>query len=73
MSEKDVTHVSSPTEEARPTPSECFFFDNNGYLVLENFLADSHVNELQEALFRTIAPTARKTGKRDSSCRQDGY
>ena len=73
MSEKDVTHISCPTEEAGPTPSEQFFFDNNGYLVLENFLAESHVSELQEALFRTIARRREKqekdiphTGKTDT-------
>ena len=55
MSEKDVTHVLCSTEEAGPTPSERFFFDNNGYLVLENFLEESHVDELREALFRVIA------------------
>ena len=63
MSEKDVMHISCPAEEAGPTQSERFFFDNNGYLVLENFLEESHVNELREALFRVIAHRREKQQK----------
>ena len=59
MSEKTVTHA----EEGQPTPSERFFFDNNGYLVLENFLSESHVAELREALFRVIAQRRTKKEK----------
>jgi len=36
----------------RPTAAEHFFFDNNGYLVLERFLAEDHVARLQEAVQR---------------------
>ncbi|MCB0095144.1 MAG: phytanoyl-CoA dioxygenase family protein, partial [Caldilineaceae bacterium] len=36
------------------TPSERFFFESNGYLVLENFLSDEHVARLQVALDRVI-------------------
>ena len=63
MSEKSLTHLSCSTEETRPTPSDRFFFDNNGYLVLENFLEESHVNELREALFRVIAQRRAKQEK----------
>jgi hypothetical protein len=37
------------------TPSDRFFFDNNGYLLLENFLSPDHVARLTEALFRVFA------------------
>ena len=43
-----------PDEKTRPTQSERFFFDNNGYLVLENFLAPGHVAALLRALERAI-------------------
>ena len=32
------------------TDAEKFFFENNGYLVLENFLDASHVGSLRNAL-----------------------
>src|SRR5580704_2847835 len=38
-----------------PTQAERFFFDNNGYLVLENFLAPDHVGRLLAALDRVVA------------------
>lgn len=37
-----------------PSTSEQFFFDNNGYLVLEGFLDPEHVCRLTEALNRVI-------------------
>jgi hypothetical protein len=37
------------------TPSDRYFFDNNGYLLLENFLSPDHVARLMEALFRVFA------------------
>ena len=37
-----------------PTPAERFFFDNNGYLVLEEFLDADHVKALIDALERVI-------------------
>lgn len=37
-----------------PTAAERFFFDNNGYLVLENFLSPDHVARLLETLHRVI-------------------
>ena len=40
---------------ARPTAGERFFFDNNGYLVLEGFLDGEHVAALLSALERAIA------------------
>src|SRR5205809_403509 len=38
-----------------PTPSERFFFDNNGYLVVERFLTADHVERLLEAVHRDVA------------------
>jgi len=38
-----------------PTQAERFFFDNNGYLVLENFLAADHIARLLDALDRAVA------------------
>jgi hypothetical protein len=40
---------------AAPTQAERFFFDNNGYLVLERFLSEDHVARLLEAVQRTAA------------------
>src|SRR5438105_954608 len=37
------------------TPSERFFFDNNGYLVLERFLAADHVARLLAAVDGDVA------------------
>jgi len=37
------------------TQAELFFFDNNGYLVLENFLEADHVARLTEAVDRAVA------------------
>src|SRR4051794_35538694 len=48
-----------PEPEAHPTAAERFFFDNNGYLVLENFLSADHVHALLTALQRAIE---RRTG-----------
>ena len=38
-----------------PTAAERFFFDNNGYLLLEDFLSPSHVAALNDALQKTVA------------------
>lgn len=43
------------TDEQHPTPAERFFFDNNGYLVLENMLKEEHVQRLRGALVRVVA------------------
>lgn len=43
-----------------PTQAERFFFDNNGYLVLENFLAADHVARLLDALDRAVARRRQK-------------
>src|SRR5688500_20405387 len=37
-----------------PTAAERFFFDNNGYLVLDGFLAPGHVEKLLSALEKAI-------------------
>ena len=37
------------------SPTERFFFETNGYLVLENFLDSDHVAQLHEALDRVVA------------------
>jgi ectoine hydroxylase len=42
------------TDNTKPTASERFFFDNNGYLVLENFLSEGHVARLRDALDEVI-------------------
>ncbi|MCZ6677014.1 MAG: phytanoyl-CoA dioxygenase family protein [Candidatus Poribacteria bacterium] len=59
MTAQQMIHDASPethgAEAIGLTPSDRFFFDNNGYLVLEEFLAEDHVNALREALFRVIA------------------
>ena len=36
------------------TDAEKFFFENNGYLVLDNFLASSHIETLRSALAESI-------------------
>ena len=36
------------------TDAEKFFFENNGYLVLDNFLAPSHIETLRSALAESI-------------------
>lgn len=41
-------------DEAHPTQSERFFFDNNGYLVLENFLEPDHIARLLDATEHAI-------------------
>ena len=62
-----------PNRGSRTNAVGAIFFDNNGYLVLENFLEESHVKELREALFHTIARRREKqekeiphTGKTDT-------
>lgn len=47
-------------ETQNPTQAERFFFDNNGYLVLENFLSQDHVQRLSVALDRVIAERRQK-------------
>ena len=59
MSEKNLTQA----EIVKPTASERFFFENNGYLVLENFLSESHVAELRDALFRVMTQRREKKEK----------
>jgi hypothetical protein len=43
------------TDETRPSQAERFFWDNNGYLVLERFLSESHVRKLLDTLGSVIA------------------
>ena len=40
--------------KTNPTTSERFFFDNNGYLVLENLLKENHVEILLDKLHQVI-------------------
>lgn len=52
------TVTPAPAQEqpqSAPTAAERFFFDNNGYLVLENFLSADHVERLLTTLDRVIA------------------
>ena len=59
MAQKESTHTSSDestlTEVSGPSQAERFFFDNNGYLILEDFLKEDHVNALTDTLLRVIA------------------
>ncbi len=43
------------TNETEPTQAERFFFDNNGYLVLEGLLREDRVAQLLETLHRTVS------------------
>lgn len=47
--------VTAPASSSAPSPAERFFFENNGYLVIENLLAPDHVARLRAALDRAIA------------------
>jgi ectoine hydroxylase len=49
------TPLLDPSTVDRPTAAERFFFDNNGYLVLEHFLAPDHVTRLLDAVLRCAA------------------
>jgi ectoine hydroxylase len=40
--------------EMKPSAAERFFWDNNGYLLLERFLAEEHVERLHGAVYRAI-------------------
>lgn len=42
------------TTDTNPTPAERFFFDNNGYLVLDRFLTEEHVARLLAVLQRVV-------------------
>ena len=56
MTMQVAEQVIAETEKAqqKPAANERFFFDNNGYLVLENFLSPDHVQQLNAALSRVI-------------------
>lgn len=43
------------TKETKPTQAERFFFDNNGYLVLDGFLGKELVARLMEALHGAVS------------------
>ena len=49
-----ATMTENPAKTDHPTQAERFLFDNNGYLVLEDFLAPALVDSLNAALARTI-------------------
>ena len=51
-----ASHIGEPNSdsEASPTRAERFFFENNGYLVLEEFLDAGHVSALLTALRRAV-------------------
>jgi ectoine hydroxylase len=53
-----------------PTASERFFFDNNGYLVLERFLDLDHVARLTETVY---AAAARRREAEESGAPQTGF
>ena len=52
--------LAAPATATAPTHAERFFFDNNGYLILENFLAADHVARLREALDSAVARRRRQ-------------
>ena len=47
--------LPAPVQAAVPTAAEKFTFDNQGYLVLENFLTPDHVARLTAAIHRAVA------------------
>lgn len=47
--------LTTPTELAAPTAAERFAFENDGFLVIENFLKPDHVARLTAATHRAIA------------------
>lgn len=51
-----MTTVSQTTHtnQSLPSQAEQFFFDNNGYLVIEDFLTTDHIAALKTALEKTI-------------------
>ena len=59
MAQQESTHNSSNesnvAEVPGPTQADRFFFDNNGYLILEDFLKEDHIMALTEALLRVVA------------------
>ncbi len=55
VSSHNSSDESTVMEVPGPTQAERFFFDNNGYLILEDFLKEDHVNALTEVLFRVVA------------------
>lgn len=50
-----MSALSTDRQAVTPSATERFFFDNNGYLVLENFLSADHIEQLRAALDRTVA------------------
>jgi ectoine hydroxylase-related dioxygenase (phytanoyl-CoA dioxygenase family) len=50
-----MTAALAPQAATHPTPAERFFFDNNGYLLLEDFLPPDLVARLLAAVEKTIA------------------
>jgi ectoine hydroxylase-related dioxygenase (phytanoyl-CoA dioxygenase family) len=55
MTDQTPTNQATTERSAAPTAAERFFFDNYGYLVLERFLTDEHVQRLLAALERVMA------------------
>lgn len=55
MLEQTLVREAVTAAKTTPSAAERFFFDNNGYVVLENFLAADHVERLQAALAGVIA------------------
>ncbi len=53
MAQSEMENGRAAAEDC-PTPAERFFFDNNGYLVLEEFLDADHVKALVDALERVM-------------------
>ena len=64
-STRNSSDESTVTEMSRPTQAERFFFDNNGYLIVEDFLKEDHINALTEALLPRCRSAARTTRERN--------
>lgn len=50
--------------EGKPTPAERFFFETNGYLLLERFLSEEHTERLRDTVLRA--------GEQRQSAQQSG-
>src|SRR5687767_9358916 len=56
--------------EAKPTAAERFFFETNGYLVLERFLEEGHVSRLRDAVLQSAE---RRQALHEANAPQTGF
>lgn len=64
------TPLLDPATLTNPTAAERFFWDNNGYLLLERFLSEDHVERLLAATHRAAA---RRRELQESGAPQTGF